>query len=475
MAAPVTHLVHPKWGACELIGTEGTNWLIRVVSSGQTLRFPSEARREFRVEGGDSPTVQRPVPIAAPASLPSSPPQLYPPGHPRLLRRAFESLRTGLPPLDGVARQLAMGFDAMEGPFHSFLQSVESGGGSLVINGQYGQGKTFSLRMLQEIGLELGFATSLIEIDISETRLDRPHQVYRAVLQNLRLPGSATTGAAGLAVGVESALRTKGLRSATERHRWLTQSIESPPLCWLFTDPEVAQKPGLLGLLAGDPTLGVHRGRRSHQYWPESAIWPYFRYGTQGDVAANLLSSIGLCVKHMGHKGLLLLMDEMEEWQALRWQDQTRACNLVGGLIWGASAAEGQRERSHEPAGLWHSGWGGASFSTRRRCHLGLAIALTPRSDADDPIHQWRAFGPVDLAALPQLTERRLRDYCATLATQFASAYGIKAPSEQTLSRMAGDAVQSWKQDGLLTTRSAVQSIVTVLDTWRGSLDGVPA
>ena len=174
----VVKLLHHQLGRCELIRVEGTDWIIRVVSTGVRFRIRSEARSQFEIIHETPPPVVevRPaVEFVVPSAVEVRPPvEFVVPTStaPRIARRAIESLRVGLPSLDGGTRQLAVGFRETERLINRFLRDIDAdGGGAMVLKGSYGQGKTFALKVLEEIAGECGFITARMEIDATENRL----------------------------------------------------------------------------------------------------------------------------------------------------------------------------------------------------------------------------------------------------------------------------------------------------------------
>jgi hypothetical protein len=160
-------------------------------------------------------------------------------------------------------------------------------------------------------------------------------------------------------------------------------------------------------------------------------------------------------------------MDEMEKWRELNWVEQARAGNLLGGLVWGAKADEGSRGMPDEPIILKHSGrCGGYPFTTERHCHLGLAIAMTPR-DEDESDHIWSLYGPILAGNVPSVTERLLFEYCRRVVPFFAIAFGLEPPQEEELKFIAAAAVEIWRKHGDLNTRHGVQAAIAAFDNWR--------
>jgi hypothetical protein len=201
-------------------------------------------------------------------------------------------------------------------------------------------------------------------------------------------------------------------------------------------------------------------------------MWPAFSAGTQGDFGSFLLSGIGRLARLIDLKGLVVILDEMEKWQDLNWNEQSRAGNLLGGLIWAATERKDRRRRERYPGGLTHSTrCNGYPFSTEANCHVGLAIAMTPRSEEDDPERVWSQYGPLLDVDLPQLTIPKLRQYCRRVAALFSEAYGTPAPSSDELDEISDDAVNLWRAYGELTNRFAVQSAVAAFNNWRDRTD----
>ena len=264
-------------------------------------------------------------------------------------------------------------------------------------------------------------------------------------------------------------------RNLVSVRSWLEDELECPPLAWLLSDPELASKEKLRALLEGDNGWPIRECRNEHFFPGGPRDWPRFSAGSQGDFACFLLSGLGRLSRLLGDRGLVVILDEMEKWQDLSWSKQTRAGNLIGGLIWGATEQLGRRERStwqrqnvYQPEALEHSGRaGGFPFTTVRRCHLGVLIALTPRGD-EGPEELWKRFGSVDIFDLPEFTEEKFRSYVESASAYYAAAYELPAPDVGRVSRRAGSL---WRGVGDGSTRAAVRAAIQALDEWRESLN----
>ena len=257
MPAAVAKLVHARLGLCELVRVEGTDWIVESTANHVCYRVPPEKRSQFQV-AREAP---RPTP------KPSSENILSPKSaDARNARRVIESLRVGLPSLDGTTRQLAVGFRETEKLINWFLTDVdEEGGGAMTLKGAYGQGKSFALTLLEELGREAGFVTARTEIDATENQLNKPHHIYRDLMSNLRLPGVSGQGVLALVQRVQTVLQHECPgESYLQRRGWLEEQLGCFPLAWLLSDPRMLDKPELVGLLMGDPNYPVHRARDRH-------------------------------------------------------------------------------------------------------------------------------------------------------------------------------------------------------------------
>ena len=226
-------------------------------------------------------------------------------------------------------------------------------------------------------------------------------------------------------------------------------------------------KPELIGLLGADPNYPIGLARRRHAIKPIPETWPTFSAGTQGDFAGYLLSGIGRIARMLGQKGLVIIMDEMEKWHELNWVQQTQAGNLLGGLIWGATAKLGNRGMDDHPGCIVHSSrCGGYPFTTANRCHIGIAIAMTPR-DYDVSEQRWSLYGPILHAEVPTLSEKKLVEYCGRVVPLFAEAFGVGEPKPDELKHIAAEALGIWRTHGELNTRYGVQAAIAAFDHWR--------
>jgi hypothetical protein len=95
-------------------------------------------------------------------------------------RRAeiLDALRRGTVPPASLDL-LAVGLERFEGTITEELEAVRTGRALFkAVRGEYGTGKTFFARWLQEHALERGFAATEVQISESETPLHKLETVY---------------------------------------------------------------------------------------------------------------------------------------------------------------------------------------------------------------------------------------------------------------------------------------------------------
>src|SRR4051812_39427120 len=101
-------------------------------------------------------------------------------------REIIDALRIGAVPRRGL-ELYAAGLDRFERAIDEELGSVASGNGRFkAIRGEYGNGKTFFSRWLEQRARQQGFATTLVQISETETPLYRMETVYRRGVEQLQ-------------------------------------------------------------------------------------------------------------------------------------------------------------------------------------------------------------------------------------------------------------------------------------------------
>jgi hypothetical protein len=110
---------------------------------------------------------------------------MTPPVSPQRRSDIIDALRAGAVPRRGL-EALAVGLSHFERTVTDELESVRAGGTKFkAVRGEYGGGKTFFARWVQERAKHLGFATSEVQISETETPLHRLETVYRRLMERL--------------------------------------------------------------------------------------------------------------------------------------------------------------------------------------------------------------------------------------------------------------------------------------------------
>src|SRR5947208_1969890 len=104
---------------------------------------------------------------------------------PQRRRDIVDALRRGTVPSAGLAL-LAVGLARFEPAIDEDLASVEHGAGVFkAVRGEYGSGKTFFARWLEERARKRGMASAEVQISETETPLHRLETVYRRLAERL--------------------------------------------------------------------------------------------------------------------------------------------------------------------------------------------------------------------------------------------------------------------------------------------------
>lgn len=255
------------------------------------------------------------------------------------------ALRRGTVPNAGLDA-LAVGIDSFAATLDEELATVSSGrGGFKAVRGEYGTGKTFFGRWLQERARGKGFATSEVQINETETPLHRLETIYRRLVERLGTADSSTGAFRGVIDGWFFALEQDVLADGTvdgndaaallERTTALmetkltTISKTAPAFSAVLRtyrralaagDNQLAE--GLISWLAGQPNVAASVKRAA---------------GIKGDLdhfgAANFLIGLLTILRDSGFEGLVLVLDEVETLQRMRADTRERGLNALRQLI----------------------------------------------------------------------------------------------------------------------------------------------
>lgn len=253
----------------------------------------------------------------------------------------LDALRRGTVPRRGLDT-FAVGVDAFAPTFDEELRRVASGAAAFkAIRGEYGSGKTFFARWLQERARRQRFATSEVQISESETPLHRLETVYRRLIERL---GTADTPEGAfrsvldgwffaleqdvLAEGQIAADDTTALLGRTNELMELrlaaiaatapafAQALRAYRECLAEGDTVTAE--ALVAWLAGQPNVAAAAKRRA---------------GIKGDIdhfaALGFVRGLLLILRDSGFSGLVLVLDEVETLQRVRGDVREKGLNAL--------------------------------------------------------------------------------------------------------------------------------------------------
>ena len=259
----------------------------------------------------------------------------------RRQRDVIDSLRRGTVPANGLDL-LAVGLDRFGAAIDDELTSAAEGGAVFkAVRGEYGAGKTFFSRWLQERARRLGFATSEVQISETETPLHKLETVYRRITENLttaEFPPSAfaqiidawlfvldddalSAGATEETLPVAAAeLMERRLAVVARTAPGFAAALRGYQQAMVAGDAGTAA--GLLAWLAGQPHVAAAAKRAA---------------GVKGSLdhfgALGFVQGLLVVLRDSGFQGLVVVLDEVETLQRVRGDVRDKALNALRQLI----------------------------------------------------------------------------------------------------------------------------------------------
>lgn len=256
-------------------------------------------------------------------------------------RAVIDALRRGAVPESGLDI-LATGLDRFQAALDAELDTVASGGAVFkAVRGEYGSGKTFFSRWLGEQAKRRNFAVAEVQISETETPLHKLETVYRRLTERLTTAGfppsalqpvvdawfyaleedSLADGVAedDLAEAVDRLLSAR-LAEVSRHAPSFAAALRGYRHAVLAGDDATAS--AVLAWLGGQPNVAA-AARRSA--------------GVRGDLdhfgALAFLQGLLTVLRDSGHRGLLLVLDEVETLQRVRSDARDKALNALRQLI----------------------------------------------------------------------------------------------------------------------------------------------
>lgn len=260
-------------------------------------------------------------------------------------REIIDALRIGAVPRRGL-ELFAAGLDRFEKAIDEELESVSVGNGRFkAVRGEYGNGKTFFSRWLEQRARQRGFATTLVQISETETPLYRMETVYRRGVEQLQTEEWSdgafrslidrwffTLEDEVLGSGRVASNDTEAVASAVGdllEQRLATVSATQPQFAAALRRAHTARvrgehaiAEGLIAWLMGQPNIGQDITRSA---------------GLKGEIdhfgAGGFIRGLLEVLKQTGRKGLVLVLDEVETIQRVRTDAREKSLNALRVLI----------------------------------------------------------------------------------------------------------------------------------------------
>ena len=264
---------------------------------------------------------------------------------PQRAREIIDALRRGTVPERGLSL-LAVGLDGFEEAIDAELETVQTGRASFkAVRGEYGSGKTFFSRWIEERARARRFVTAEVQISETETPLHKLQTIYRRLIEQLSTAdqhgGAFRSIIDGWFFALEEDVLAEGdidesdtaalLRCTTElMERRLAPITRVAPSfaaalrgyreALVRSDGAVAE--GLLAWIGGQPNVAASVKRAA---------------GIKGDIdhdtALNFLQGLLLVLRDAGFSGLLLVLDEVETLQRVRSDIREKGLNGLRQLM----------------------------------------------------------------------------------------------------------------------------------------------
>ncbi len=364
-------------------------------------------------------------------------------------RRAIEGLRSGIPNRDAV-QLLGSSQPEIEVPFHQLLagakESAAAGqaGGSLLIAGDFGSGKSHLLEHFHHQALDENFVCSKLVVS-KEMPLYDPAKVYRAAVSAAAVPGVVGAPLSELAARLDpsrpeyTAFRewvngNSGLDSRFAASLYLHEQMRG--------DHEMQER--ILGFWGGD-RINAGELKKALKSVGAGSMFSIDRSPLGRDLAIQRFSFTSRLIVAAGYSGWLLLLDEVElagrysfMQRARSYAEIARLSNKLQGetipclasvlAITGdfeEAVLEGRNDRERIPGKL-------------RASNLPAQLALAGQAERG-----MRLISKERLSLRPPDQAQLLRTYLKTKTTH-AAAYGWSPPEAGSPERLGSTPMRTY-------------------------------
>jgi hypothetical protein len=252
----------------------------------------------------------------------------------------IDALRRGSVPQRSLDA-FAVGLDRFEGALDEELGRAAGGNAVFkAVRGEYGTGKTFFARWLQERAKRAGFAASEVQISEAETPLHRLETIYRRLIERLSTSDTFQGALRGVLdswfYALEEDVLAEGGIDESDAAALLarTNALMEQRLAAIngyapsfstalrayrraLTDGDAPTADGILAWLSGEPNVGAAPKRYAE---------------IKGNVdhfgALSFLQGLLVILRDAGFSGLVLVLDEVETLQRVRSDVREKSLNV---------------------------------------------------------------------------------------------------------------------------------------------------
>ncbi|MEV6672001.1 BREX system ATP-binding protein BrxD [Streptomyces sp. NPDC051162] len=256
-------------------------------------------------------------------------------------RAVIDALRRGAVPEAGLDL-LATGLGRFDTALDEELNAVASGASVFkAVRGEYGSGKTFFTRWLGERAKRLGFAVAEVQISETETPLHRLETVYRRLTERLSTASFPPSALRPVVDAWFYALEEDALAAGASEEE-LAEEVEKLLIARLAEVSRHAPSfatalRGYRSALAGGDEATASAVLAWLGGQPHVAAAARRSAGVRGDLdhfgALGFLQGLLTVLRDSGHRGLFMVLDEVETLQRVRSDARDKALNALRQLI----------------------------------------------------------------------------------------------------------------------------------------------
>ncbi len=238
-------------------------------------------------------------------------------------RRIVEAFRLGIVPRRDID-DFTFGRDAEIHYLKKGIERLKEGRGDcILIEGEYGSGKTHLLEYLYHLGIKEGLVVTKVDLDPREVALSRPKKVYRELIHNLRFLDHEREG------GFRDLLR-KAVNLNIKDHIYFTPLLSR--IKRVEENEFIAEV--FYQWVEAESTKEYAVEHNMYRIKGGQNIPALYDFATAADFYCYLISGISYIGRELGFSGLLLLLDEAESvthfWDVAAFQ---RGMNFLDGLV----------------------------------------------------------------------------------------------------------------------------------------------